>query len=280
MAKKIDEPQYYISKINTQVLNYNVYVMKKSEKFLYGLLLFIIGGAVGLVFYGGLFKSDGQPTLMTYISNVIVFVIVGIIVIKTFIPIITETLRQKRIDKLKKQFCDFAGALTNALSSGMNMNDSLEAVYSDLSTQYSEDAFIVKEVEEIIAGVTNNIDIEYMLEDFGNRSGIMDISNFATVFSTCYRTGGDIKSVVRRTTEIISEKVVISSEIETTITSNKMQMNVMNLLPIVVVFMMRMMSSQFSESFSTIVGVIGLTVTIGLTVGAYKLGQKIMDIKG
>lgn len=280
MAKKNKEPQFYISKINTQVMNYRVYVMTPSEKLLYSLLLLAVGGAVGLVFYGGLFKENGEATLMTMVSNVVVFVLIGSFAIKNFLPVITESLRKKRIDKLKKQFVDFASALTNALAGGMNMNDSLNAVYNDLQTQYSEEAFIVHEVSEMINGVHNNIPVETMLEDFGNRSGIPDILNFATVFATCYRTGGDIKSIVRRTTEIISEKIMISSEIETAMTSNKMQMNIMNVLPIVIVFMMRMMSQEFADSFSTVIGVIGLTVSAGLTIVAYKMGKKITDIKG
>ncbi len=280
MAKKETGPQYYVSKINTQVLNYDVYVMKKTEKFLYMILLFIAGGAVGLIFYGGLFKEDGQATLMTNISNLVVFALVGILAIKYFLPTITASLKNKRTEKLKKQFCDFAAALTNALASGMNMTDSLNAVYNDLQSQYSEEAYIVEEVREIINGVNNNIPIETMLEDFGVRSGVPDILNFSIVFATCYRTGGDIKSVVRRTTEIISEKIMISSEIETAITSNKMQMNIMNVLPIVIVLMMRMMSQEFANSFGTIIGVIGLSITVALTIGAYKLGQKIMNIKG
>ncbi len=280
MTKKTNETQYYVSKINTQVLNYNVYSMKATEKMLYMILLFIGGGSVGLIFYGGLFKSEGQTTLMTTISNLVVFSVVGFLAIKYFLPTINDSLKKKRTEKLKKQFCDFASALTNALASGMNMNDSLQAVYNDLQSQYSEETFIVKEVQEIINGVKNNIPIETMLEDFGTRSGINDIVNFSKVFSTCYRTGGDIKSVVRRTTEIISEKIMISSEIETALTSNKMQMNIMNVIPIVIVFMMRMMSQDFANSFSTIIGVVGLTVSVSLTIGAYKIGQKIMDIKG
>ncbi|MCD7859352.1 MAG: type II secretion system F family protein [Firmicutes bacterium] len=280
MAKQESGPQYYVSRIHTQVLNYDVYVMKKTEKFLYMLLLFAAGGAVGLIFYGGLFKEDGRATLMTTASNFVVFVFAGILAIKCFLPTITLSLKKKRAEKLKKQFCDFAAALTNALASGMNMTDALHAVYNDLQSQYSDAAYIVEEIQEIINGVHNNIPIEDMLEDFGTRSGIPDILNFATVFSTCYRTGGDIKSVVRRTTEIMSEKIMISSEIETAITSNKMQMNIMNVLPIVIVLMMRVMSQEFANSFGTIIGVVGMTATVALTAGAYKMGQKIMDIKG
>jgi tight adherence protein B len=254
--------------------------MKPSEKLLYSLLLLLAGGAVGLIFYGGLFKENGEATLMTMVSNVLVFALVGLLAIRSFLPVITESLRKRRIDQLKKQFVDFASALTNALASGMNMNDALIAVYHDLQTQYSEGAFIVQELSEIINGVYNNIPVEVMLEDFGNRSGVSDICSFATVFATCYRTGGDIRSIVRRTTEIISEKIMISSEIETSMTSNKMQMNIMNVLPIFIVFMMRTMSQDFSDGFSTIIGVIGLTISAGLTIAAYKLGKKITDIKG
>ncbi len=280
MANQSREPQYYTSKINTQVLNYNVYVMKASEKLLYMLLLFVAGGAVGLIFYGGLFKNEGVATLATNVSDLVVFAVVGMLAIKYFLPLVQKSLRKKRIDVLKKQFCDFASALTNALASGMNMLGSLQAVYGDLQAQYSDDAYIVKEVQEIINGVNNNIPVETMLEDFGIRSGVDDITNFGKVFATCYHSGGNIKSVVRRTTDIISEKIMISSEIETAITSNKMQMNIMNFLPLVIVFMMRLMSPAFAESFSTIVGVIGLTVSAALTIAAYKVGQKIMDIKG
>ena len=73
---------------------------------------------------------------------------------------------------------------------------------------------------------------------------------------------------------------MIASEIETSITSNKMQMSIMNVIPIVLVLMMRLMSESFAEGFATIVGVIGLSITAALTIAAYKLGQKITDIKG
>lgn len=280
MAKKQTEPQYYTSRINTRVLNYRVYEMRMNEKLGYGLLLLIAGGVVGLIFYGGLFKENGQTTLMTVVSNVAIFAGFGLLAIKFFLPVIGESLCKKRVNRLKKQFSDFASALTNALAGGMNMTDALDAVYLDLQSQLAPDAYMVQEVAEIRNGVRNNIPVEVMLEDFGKRSGVSDIANFATVFATCYRTGGNIKSIVRRTTEIISEKIMISSEIETAMTSNKMQMNIMTVLPIVIVLMMRLLSADFAASFASMIGVIGLTVCAGLTFAAYRLGRKITDIKG
>lgn len=275
--KKIEEPQYYKSRINSTVLNYNVYVMKPAEKLLYSALLFVAGGVVGLIFYGGLFKDN---PLIGMISNIVVFCIVGALAVKFFMPTVTDFLKNKRINTLKAQFREFLSSLTTSLSGGMNVLDAMNNAKVDMTAQFSEESFIVTEINEIVLGMNNNIPVEDMLKDFGDRSGVGDISNFATVFATCYRTGGNIKNIVRRTSEIISEKMSIAEEIETKLTSNKMQMMVMNVLPIVMVLIMKTMSSSFAESFASPIGVVVLTISVALFVGAYILGQKMTDIKG
>ncbi len=281
MSKKnqIDEPQYFLSPINNSVLNYRVYKMTATEKLLYFALILSVGGAVGLIFYGGLFKEGGEATAATVISNVIIFIAIGLISVKLFMPILNESLRKKRISKLKFQFRDFLSSLSNSMSSGMNVNDSIVNACKDLESQYSSEAYIVIETKEILGCVQNNIEVEEALRLFGERSGCEEISNFAIVFSTCYRTGGNLKEIIARTADIISEKIVINDEIETKITSNKMQMLVMNVIPIFIAFMMKSMSSDFAESFASPLGIIMTTIAIGFFVVSYILGQKIMNIK-
>ena len=252
-SKKNKEPQYYISKINTQLLNYNVYYMSKKEKLMYYTIAFVAGGVIGLIFYGGLFKNDGVETLATHISNIVVFVLVGFIGLKVFIPNITEKLRKKRIRTLKLQFKDFLLALGNSISGGMNFNDALASSYNDLNMQYS---------------------------NLGERSGDSDIYNFATVFNICVRSGGNLKETIKRTVDIIASKISMSEEIETSLTSNKTQLLVMEFIPIILVSMMRLMSSDFNESFSSVLGVVAMTACVIILIIAYKLGQKIMSIKG
>lgn len=89
-----------------------------------------------------------------------------------------------------------------------------------------------------------------------------------------------MKDVVRRTCDIISEKIEIEAEIETALTSNKSQFSVMMIIPVGMVLMIRTMMSSFAASFSTVPGVIAMTVAIGIFIGAYKLGTKLTDIKG
>lgn len=281
MAKKEQEPQFIMSALNTPMLNYKTYVMTKQEKVMTTLVAFLAGGLVGLVFYGGQFRdSEGAATAATSICNLIIFLAVGIGVARFFLPIRVEQLKKKRKSELTNQFRSLLEALAVSLSSGMNMTESLISAYNDLKSEYSENAYIVAEVMEMISGLQNNIPIEDMMASLGERSEIDDIKNFGTVFAVSYRAGGNLKDIVRRTNGIISEKIEIAEEIETALASNKSQFSAMMFLPVVMMLLMRTMSSSFAASFSTAAGVIAITVAIGIFVGAFVLGQKIMDIKG
>lgn len=283
MSKKntLKEPQYIRSKLNTDMLNYRVYVMNTSEKITTILMAFVIGGLVGLVFYGGQFKDDeGLATSATIVCNLIIFALVGGVAAYIYLPMRCEQLKKNRKAELTLQFRSFLDSLAVSLSSGMNMTDSLQSIYGDLISQYMEDAYIVKETKEMISGIQNNVSLEESLQSFAQRSEIEDINNFAVVFSLCYRAGGNLKDIVRRTHDIISEKLEIQQEIETALASNKSQFSAMMVIPVVMVMLLRVMSSSFAASFSTVAGVVAMTIAIGIFVSAYKIGQKIMNIGG
>ena len=282
MAKKKERgPQYLPSALNTPMINYGEYYMNTKEKISTFFLAFIGGGFIGFVFYGNQFlDEEGNKTGATAIFNFILFIVVGLIACKIVFPMRRESLRSKRKVELRKQFRSMLEALAVSLSSGMNISDSLLSAYNDLKIEFSEDAYIVSEVKEMLDGVENNVPIENMIAFLGERSGIDDIKNFGVVFELCYRAGGNMKSIVRRTSDIISEKIEIEAEIETALTSNKSQFSVMMIIPIVLMCMMRFMMTGFAKSFATIPGVIAITIAVGIFIGAFKLGNKIMDIKG
>lgn len=280
MAKKNQEPQFIMSALNSPMLNYKIYVMNNQEKMMTFLMAFVVGGIVGLTFYGGQFRDvDGIATTATSISNIVIFILAGIIACFVFFPMRCKQLQEKRKRELTMQFRSLLEALAVSLSSGMNMSEALVSAYSDLKVEYSETAYIVAEVKEMIDGVQNNIPIEEMMKSLGERSQIDDIRNFGIVFEICYRAGGNMKDIVRRTNSIISEKIEITEEIQTALTSNKSQFNAMMVIPVVLMIMLRMMSSSFAASFATAAGIFAITIAIGIFYVAYRLGQKIMDVK-
>lgn len=277
--KKEREPKYIPSPLNNNMINYKEYYMSMNEKIGYSLLIFIIGGLVGLVFYGGLFKSDGDATLATHISNIIFFCIMGLIALKIFLKAVIQNLKNKRDNKLQKQFMDMLENLSFSLSSGNTVNDSFLNARGDLLNQYTEKDMIIVELNEIVNGIQNGKTLEEMMQSFGKRSGNEDIENFGNVISNCYRLGGDFNSVIRKTRIILGDKVAISEEINTKLMSNKLQLNAMCIMPIVLVAMLKVSSTSFAQNLSSLLGVMVTTFAIGLFIAAYFWGQKIIDIR-
>ena len=277
--EKVKEPQYYLSATNIQTLNYKVYYMSKTEKILYFLLAFALGAAVGYLFYGGIGKDEfGQPTTTTHILNILIPSAVGIVAGFVFLKIRTEQIINKRISQLKTQFRDMLESLNTSLGAGKNVVDSFYAVREDLKVQY-DDAFIINELDVILDGMNNNIDIEDLLFDFGERSGLDDIKSFANVFRISYRKGGNIKDVIRSTHEILTDKMEIAEDIETVVTGSKNEQNIMTVMPIALVAMLKFTGGDFGDNFATPAGIASTTVALVMFVIAYFVGKTIMKIK-
>jgi len=280
MAKKEEKaPKFITSPINNPMVNYQVYYMSAAEKLLYSLLLFAAGGFSGWVFYGGLFKADGEATLLTHISDLVVVCLVGGIAVRVFLPAVRNMLKDRRDKALRLQFRDMLENLTSSLAAGNTMTDSISNARNDLANQYSETDYIIVELTEIVNGLNNGCTLEEMLTTFGERTNSEDIQNFSNVIGNCYRMGGDFKTAVRKTRDIISDKMAIEDEILTKISSNKLQHNAMCIMPIILVAMLKMSSPSFGANLSSFLGVLVTTVAVGIFVASYFWGRKIIDVR-
>lgn len=277
---KEKEPEYYMSATNIQTLNYRVYYMKPIEKILYFIAAFAVGAAIGYLFYGGIGKDEfGNPTAMTWVLNITVSAVAGLAAGLIFLPIRTKQIISKRKKSLKAQFKDMLESLATSLGAGKNVSDSFRSIYDDLKVQYEEDAYILKELEVIMSGMDNNVDIEDVLADFGRRSDIEDIESFANVFKICYRKGGNIKDTIRSTHEILNDKMEIAEDIETVVTGSKNEQNIMLVMPVLLIGMIKMTSADFAANFVTPTGIMATTAAIVLFMAAYFIGKSVLDIK-
>lgn len=278
--RKEKELQYFQSRTNMKVLNYNVYYFSVWEKVIYTLIAFAAGCGIGYLFYGGLGKDAyGNNTMITYICNAVISCIVGIVATRLFLPVRNQQLLCKRKKELRNQFVDMLDALSTSLSAGKNVHDSFQNIYSDLKMQYGEDAYITYEVKVILKGFDSNIPVEDSLLEFGKRSGIHDIENFANVFATAFRKGGNLKEIIKNTHAIIHDKVKIEMDIEALVASNQLEQNIMIILPVFLVGVIKIMSPDFASNFATPSGILATTIAIISFVVAYFAGRKILNIK-
>ena len=278
--KKEREPQWYMSEVGVPVYNYHVYYMKKVEKIIYILLAFVVGAVVAYLFYGGIGKDElGRATSVTYVLDVVIMVVVGSAAVKLFIPVRREQLIEKKKNVLKIQFRDLLDSVSTSLSSGQNVTGAFISAYDDLQLMYGEDESIIKELKVIIDGIHNNFEIEKLLMNLGERSGVDDIQSVADVFETAYRKGGNIKEIIQNTQQIIVDKMEIENEIETMVSANQMEQKIMMIMPVMIVGMIKMLGEDLASNFVTPTGLVATTVGVIAFVTAYFVGKKILDIK-
>ena len=245
-----------------EVVDYNVYYPTNKQKALWFVLGAIVSGVVLWIFY----------------ERLVVSLIAGIAFGFAFIPLRTKQVAKKRQSRLLLQFRSLMDALATSIGAGKNMYDAFAAASDDLSMQFSPTSDIVQEVKYIQIGLQYNLQIEDLLLNFGERSGLQDIQNFANVFSTSYRKGGNMKDVIRNTAAIIGDKIEIQMELDTMVAGQKNEQNIMLVMPVVFVFLLKNMGGELVD-LSSPIGVVSVTVALIIFVAAYFISKKILDIK-
>ena len=153
---------------------------------------------------------------------------------------------------------------------------------TDIYSQLTSDSYTVKDGDAVDG-------IAYVIESYGlivnktllEKAGytVDDIKSFASVYEICYRKGGNLRDVINNTHSIISDKMEIMEEIETMVASNKMEQNLMIVMPVGLIGMIKMMSPDFGDNYATVSGVIATTLGVICFVASYYIGKKILDIK-
>lgn len=243
-------------------IDYSIYKFSILEYISYTVLGASIGVALGYLFY----------------ENLIVCIIAATLCAISIIPIRRRQIIEKRRKKLLLEFKDALESLSTSIGAGNNIQDSFRYAEADMITQYLSDSLISKELHIINTGIANNINVEELLLDFGERSDIEDIKSFATVFETCYRQGGDMKEVIKNTHQIIVEKIEISLEIQTLVSSKVGEQNIMLLMPVIFVILFKSMGRDMIDLTSG-KGLMSTTLALIIFAASYFISKKILDIK-
>lgn len=243
-------------------VDYDYYEMSLAEKVIYFILAAAVSAVVGWLFY----------------ESKILSIILGVICGFLFLPMRRKQIIEKRKQKLQLQFKDMLESISTSLDAGSNVQDAFINAKEDMRLRYGENSDIYKELCIINEGITSNINIEDLLLDFGDRSQLTDVISFANVFETCYRKGGNIKQVIKNTYSIICDKIDIALEIRTVIASKKSEQNVMTCMPIIFVFLIKMMGTDMVD-LTSFIGRVSTTIAVVLFVVSFFIGKKILDIK-
>lgn len=192
--------------------------------------------------------------------------------------------QRKRVEKAKWQltleFKDAIQSLSNALTAGYSIENAFSEALRELTFLYDKDADILKELQVINQQIRLNRNVEDLLMEFGNRSGVEDILSFAEVVMTAKRTGGDLISIMKTTSERIGEKIEVQREIKTLIAAKKLEGTIMCVIPFGIIIYLNLCMPGFLEPMYK--GEIGrgiMTLALIGYVGGIGLLNKVVAIR-
>jgi tight adherence protein B len=197
-----------------------------------------------------------------------------------YLRIKKKQLIRERRKRLNYQFKDALTALSVAVQAGYSVENAVSACARDLERLYKKEDDILKEIHYIESQQKISVPIEELFLEFGERCQVEDIENFASVFYTAKRTGGDMSRVIQKVARMLGDKIDVKKEIEATLAAKKSEQMVMSLMPIGIILYLQLTSPGYLDVlYGNPFGICAMTVCLIIYGVAYWLGIKIVDIE-
>lgn len=188
-------------------------------------------------------------------------------------------LLERRRGALSLNFKQALYSISSSLAAGRSVENAFLDAIEDLRLLYpGSDNDLIRELTIICTKIQYGEPIEEALQDFSKRAGNDDITNFADVFTTCKRSGGDLVEIVRRTSSIITEKLEISQEIGVMIAQKKFEAKAMICAPVAFLMFMNFSSPDYMLPMHSGLGIVISAIALIMLGFCSWWMLKIMDI--
>ena len=243
--------------------NYEEYDFSKTEILKYLIQSVMLCGVLDYLFY-----QNWWLMLLTVPVTVL------------FMSLKKKGLIRERKRKLNYQFKDALTSLSVAVQAGYSVESAVISCVRDLERLYGRGADIVEEFRYIESQQHVSVPLEELFMDLGERSQVEDIENFASVFYTAKRTGGDMNQVLQKVSRMLGDKIDVKKEIEATLAAKKSEQMVMSIMPAGIICYLKLTSPGFLDVlYGNPFGICAMTVCMVIYGLSYWLGVKIVDIE-
>lgn len=231
---------------------------------------------------------------LLYISEgILLIAIVGYFFYRSWIaclcltPMLLLFLKEKKKDLAGKQrqelgieFKDMILAVSANQRAGYSIENAFRESYRDMEMLYGAEAVICLEMRYVIAGLDNNVVLEKLIYNLGQRSNLPDIIQFADVFYIAKRSGGNMTDILAKTAAVIEQKTETDKEIQVMISARKMEQKIMNMVPFLIIIYVSSTSRGFFDVlYHNVIGIMIMTVCLGFYMAAYLLSRRIVEIE-
>ncbi len=243
--------------------DYGVYRYTKKELLKYSLQCIMLCAAADYLFYQNWWAMAAAVPITFF-----------------FLKWKKRQLIRERKKLLNYQFKDALNGLSVAVQAGYSAENAVSACTRDLERLYPEDSDIVREFRYIESQQKVSVPVEELFLNFGERCRIEDIENFAAVFSTAKRSGGDMDKIIQTSARMLGDKIDVKKEIEATLAAKKAEQMIMSMMPAGIILYLQLTSPGFLEVlYGNLFGVCAMTVCLGIYLLSCWMGRRIVDIE-
>lgn len=229
----------------------------------------------------GAAAGAGLAALTAYVFYRSLFAFLIFLPVGAFFPLLLKIRqKRKRLERLSAEFKEGIRVLSASLKAGYSVENAFRVSVEELAVLFGEDGLIVREFSYMVYQMGLNRPVEGLLADFGRRSGLEDVKNFAEIFQLAKRSGGHLGAIMDYTAGVIGDKMQVQEDIRTATASRRMEQRIMSCLPYAIVLYIDTASPGFFDvMYTTEAGRVIMTACLVCYAAAMILSWKILRIE-
>jgi len=154
------------------------------------------------------------------------------------------------VERLKRaaasQFEQMLFSMTSSLQAGKSVENAFRAAEEDVRRLYGGSrTVLLDQLERINRKVENGTPAERAVQEFQREMAIGEIDDWADMFCTCKRTGGDLVKVMRQTSRAVVEKMSMERELSVLVAGKRFEAKALAVVPFLIVAMFRYGSPDY-----------------------------------
>ncbi|MBQ8596623.1 MAG: hypothetical protein IJ409_02420 [Lachnospiraceae bacterium] len=189
-------------------------------------------------------------------------------------------LVEKKREQVREQFKELLLLVSKGQKAGYSADNAFLSAYPEMQELYGAESSICEMLQMIRTAKENRKPLPEVWHRIGEITEIREITEFAGVYGISHEKSGNVAGVMEKTAEIIASKIETEKEIAVLFSAKRLEQRIMNVMPFFIMFYMAVTSpGYFDGLYHTSVGLVIMSVCLGIYLAAYRVSWKIADIR-
>ena len=169
--------------------------------------------------------------------------------------------RHRQNRQVLMQFKECIEAVAASMRAGYAVENAFLDSIADIRSMFGEGCVMEQELQLLRQGLYNNVTLEVLLTEMGQRCALEEMQEFAGVSGWA-----------------VSRRLAVEEETETLLSARKLEQRVMNAMPFLIVWYVEVSNpGYFDILYGNPAGVALMTGCMGVYLAAYLLSERIFD---